>query len=313
MATITTKARSPISRIMRWLGLLFAGLLGLLLILSASIYILSELRVQRIYTTTPAPIRIETSIASIQRGQHLVTSVMACVDCHGTDLAGKIVVDDPAIGRAVAANLTTGEGGIGRQFSDADFVRAIRHGVKPDRHSLLVMPVDDYTALSEADMAAIIAYIRSIPAVDNELPNSQIGPLGRILLVIGQANLLSAETVPQHGGFPEAIPIGPTVDYGRYLARTSGCMGCHGATLSGGPIPGGPPGFPIPPNITPAGAIQGWTDEQLRHAIREGTRPDGSQLNSFMPYQYYAGMTEEEIQAIIAYLRQVPAKPYGGR
>jgi mono/diheme cytochrome c family protein len=300
-------------RILRWVGYLSGGLVGLIVIGALAIYTISESRVQKIYTTQPEAITISSDAAMIERGRHLVVNVMACVICHGDNLAGGTVLDDSAIGHAYAANLTTGNGGIGGRLSDTDIVRVLRHGVKPDGRSLFVMPVEDYVALNETDMAAIIAYLRSVPTVDQQQPVNSIGPIGRALLTFNQANLLSAETVPQTGGFPAAVSAGPTVEYGRYLARASGCMGCHGATLSGGPIPGGPPGLPPPLNITPAGVVAEWTDAQLATLIRTGKRPDGSQINAFMPYQAYAGLTDQELQAIIAYLRSVPAKPYGNR
>jgi mono/diheme cytochrome c family protein len=312
-AKAPTPARGFARRLARWLGYLLGGLAGLALLGAIGVFIASEMRINRVYATQPAPLTTSPGPTLVERGRHLVVNVMACVDCHGANMAGGTVIDDPALGRAIAANLTTGKGGVGSQLTDADIVRALRHGLKPNGQSLLVMPVDDYVALSEPDMAAIIAYLRSLAPVDNELPSNQVGPLGRLLMVAGQANLLSAESVPQEGSFPPTVPAGPTAEYGRYLARTSGCMGCHGPTLSGGRIPGGPPDFPTMPNITPAGAPAGWTDEQVMALIRSGRRPDGSQISDFMPYEYYAGMTGEELQALVAYLRSVPPKPFGNR
>jgi mono/diheme cytochrome c family protein len=300
-------------RILRWIGYALGSLVALVIVAAIAIFALSEARVRKVYDTQPVPVQAATDLASVERGKHLVVNLLACVSCHGDTMSGGIVADDPALGRAVAPNLTTGQGGIGGQRTDTDLVRAIRHGVKPDGTSMFVMPVNDYVALNERDMAAIIAYLRSLPPVDSQLPQSQLGPLGRVLIATGLADLLSAESVPQTGGFSAEIPAGPTIEYGGYLARTSGCMGCHGATLSGGPIPGTPPDFPTPPNITPASAIQGWTDAELAAAIRQGMRPGGSMIDPFMPYEYYAAMTDEEVAAIIAYVRSVPPKPFGNR
>jgi mono/diheme cytochrome c family protein len=303
----------PLGRALRWLGYIVGGLLGLVALAALAVYAISEARVAHTYSTQPAPVAVRQDAASVERGRHLVHNVMACVDCHGENLAGSVFVDDPALGRAVAANLTTGAGGVLGQMSDADIVRVLRHGVKPDGRSLFVMPVDDYVALSQPDVEAIIAYLRSLPPVDNVLPPSELRPVGRVLVAMGGSGLLSAEKVPQEGGFPPTVPAGATPEYGLYVARTSGCMGCHGTTLSGGAIPNGPPNSPIPLNITPGSRVASWTDAQLAEAIRTGRRPDGTLINAFMPYKAYSGMTDEEIRAVILYLRSVPAKPFGGR
>jgi mono/diheme cytochrome c family protein len=310
---ISKPRKSLVRRVLQVIGSIIAGLLGLIVLGAIAIFAISESRIQQVYTTQPAPLDVPNDPASIERGRHLVVHVMACVDCHGGDLAGGTVADDPMLGRVSAPNLTPGQGGVLAQMSNTDIVRVLRHGVGPDGKSLVIMPVDDYVAVSAPDMAAIIAYLRSIPPIDKSYPPNELRPLGRTLIALRQAPLLSAESVPQSGGFPETTPVGVTLEYGRYLARTSGCMGCHGATLSGGPIPGAPPEFGFPSNITPAGAVVGWTDEQLVLAIRTGMRPGGAMIDDVMPYRYYAGMSDEEVYAIIKYLRSVPGKPYGNR
>jgi mono/diheme cytochrome c family protein len=299
---------------LKWTGIVLGGLVGLLLLAALGVYIASEMRINRVYAVGAEPIAIPGDPASIERGRHLVVNLLACVDCHGADLGGKAkYIDDPLLGTVSTANLTRGKGGVGGHLRDADFVRAIRHGVKPDGRSLVVMPVDDYVHLNADDLAAVIAYIKSVPPVDNELPPNRVGLLARLLMVTNQANLLSAESVVGAGPPPPVIAPAPTEEYGRYLARTTGCMGCHGPTLSGGRIPGAPPNFPAMPNITPAGAVQGYSDDDLVRVIREGKRPGGAPISDFMPWKYYSGMTDREVRAIIAYLRSVPPREYGNR
>src|SRR6185295_1565123 len=109
--------------------------------------------------------------------------------CHGPTLGGKVFVDDPALGRVIAPNLTRGRGGVGATFSDADFVRAIRHGVDPSGRQLLIMPSDDYNEFSDADLGAIVAYVRSLPAINTTLPPSEVHALGLILFALGQLPL----------------------------------------------------------------------------------------------------------------------------
>jgi mono/diheme cytochrome c family protein len=103
-----------------------------------------------------------------------------------------------------------------------------------------------------------------------------------------------------------------TPEYGHYLAITGGCTGCHGSGLSGGAIPGVPPDFPKARNISPTG-IGSWSDEDFFRALREGKRPDGSTINPFMPWNDTKLMTDDEIRALLAYLRTVPPRPDGQR
>ncbi|HET9992290.1 MAG TPA: cytochrome c, partial [Kofleriaceae bacterium] len=102
---------------------------------------------------------------------------------------------------------------------------------------------------------------------------------------------------------------------GAYLVRATGCLACHTAMGPGGPdlanLGGG--GLEMPevlgtwrsPNITPdkATGIGNWTDEQISRAIREGTRPDGTQLYSIMPYALYNRMTDRDVAAVVAFIR----------
>src|SRR5690606_29903099 len=106
--------------------------------------------------------------------------INGCTDCHGPDLSGGVMVDEPPF-RVVASNLTSGRGGIGTSYSEIDLDRVIRHGVRPDGGPVLVMPSSGYNRLSDDDAARIIAYLRSLPPVDNELPRTQVRFLGRIL------------------------------------------------------------------------------------------------------------------------------------
>jgi mono/diheme cytochrome c family protein len=301
-----------IGRVVRWAGYLLGGLVGLVALAAAGIYISSEINLNR-QIATPAPaIVASTDPAVILRGEHLVHSVLVCTHCHGENLAGAVVVDDPAVGTAYGSNLTTGLGGIAGERTDGELARAIRHGVRGDGRSMVVMPVGDYVGLSEPDLTAVVSYIRSLPPVDNQPPPVSLGPVGRVLAATGVVKVLSADQVPQDMPVPAAVPQGVTPEYGRYLARAS-CMGCHGENLSGGPVPGAPPSFPVPANITPGGQTRAWSDEDWFRLLREGRDPGGRQIDPYMPYESYAGMSDDEIRALIAYLRTVPAREYGGR
>jgi mono/diheme cytochrome c family protein len=109
------------------------------------------------------------------------------------------------------------------------------------------------------------------------------------------------------------VAEGETSEYGRYLSVVGGCVGCHGPGLSGGRVPGTPPNFPPAANITPAGAIGQWTEQDFFRALREGKRPNGAGIDPFMPWQATAKMSNEEVKALWLYLRTVPSRPYGNR
>jgi hypothetical protein len=205
--------------VVRWAGYVLAGIVGLLAIAALAVYGLSESKIQARFETPAPTIAASTDPALIMRGERLVHTILVCTHCHGENLAGNVVVDDPAFGAAYGANLTSGQGGIGGLRSDAELARAIRSGVRGDGHSMLVMPVEDYNDLSAEDLTAVVSYLRSLPPVDNQVPPTTLGPLGRLLLAADLAKLRSADQVPQDHPVPPAIPEGVTVEYGRYLAR----------------------------------------------------------------------------------------------
>ena len=117
---------------------------------------------------------------AVERGKQLAT--VLCTGCHGDNLAGTAFFDDPALGIIHAKNLTRGKGGIGAAYADADFVRTLRHGVRPDGTSVFVMPAKDFYYLSDTDVGSIVAYIRTVPPVDQEWGPKQFLPMGGILL-----------------------------------------------------------------------------------------------------------------------------------
>lgn len=276
-----------------------------------ALYLTTQRRIDGKFQVTGHPLSIPTDSLAIARGQHLATAIAKCTDCHLADLAGGVFIDVPPVARLYAINLTRGKGGVGGQLSDLDWERAIRHGVKPDGSPLLFMPSQEFQHLSDEDVAALIAYLKSIPAVDREARPNSIGPVGRALFAKGDLVLLPVEVIAHEAAHPAALPAGTTIEYGRYLMDV-GCRGCHGPTLSGGHIPGTPPDWKPAANITPSG-IGHYKEEDFFRLLREGLRPSGVPVDSLMPVRATKLMTDDEIRAIYLYLRTVPAKPFGNR
>ena len=289
-----------------------AALFAIVLVFAAFIFTRSELALRKVWKIDEPALPVPADEAAIARGEHLAIT-RGCTDCHGEDLGGHVVMEVPAIGRMAGPNLTRGPGGLPADFGDANFERAIRHGVKPDGYAILFMPTRDFAALSDADTADLIAYVKSRPPVDRALAPSYIGPAGRALFAFGQLPMLEARLIDQHAPHIARIENAATVEFGDYLARA--CTGCHGQHFSGGPIPGVPPDFPIPANITPDAAtgIGVYTKTDFYRVFREGKKRDGTAVDPFMPWQAMGRFSDTELDALWAYLRTVPARPRGQR
>ncbi len=295
-------------RIVRISLFTLGGLVGVLLVAVAVIYVGSQVRLNRRYDIAVQPPPIPTDTASIARGQHLATAVTGCTDCHGADLSGHTFADAPPF-LLVSSNLTRGAGGVGDQYSDADWVRAIRYGVRPDGKPLLFMPSKHYANLSNEDLGAIIAYIQSVAPVDHEQQPSSLRLLGRLLLLLGEYSL-PAETVDASAPIVAAPPAGRAVDYGKYLVSIGACAECHGVRLAGAAPT--EPGAPPSRNLTPGGNIGQWSEAEFINTLRTGLRPDGTAINSAMPWWVLAQQTDDELGAIYRYLRSLPALPTEG-
>ncbi len=301
------------SKALKWAGIVLGALVALVAVAIVVVYLVSNARINTTYAFTPSSVAVPTDSAAIVYGEHVAT-IRACLECHGENLGGKLFIDAGPVVKLYASNLTTGRGGVGASYSDVDWVRAVRHGVGPDGKPLLFMPSQEFYPLSDEDLGALLAYIKTLPPVDNELPANSVGPVGRVLYLSGQLPLVPAELIDHEAPRAEPPAPGVTPAYGRYLAVT--CTGCHGEGFSGGKIPGTPPEFIPATNITPdpETGIGNWTEADFIRALREGRRPDGAELNAtYMPWPLLAKMTDDELRAIWVYLQTLPPKPEGGR
>jgi mono/diheme cytochrome c family protein len=272
------------------------------------VYAASEVRFRRAYDEVAvSPLRASAGPAALERGRHLATAIGKCVDCHGPDLGGKLFFDAGPMGVVYASNLTSGRGGAQSRYSDGQLVRAIREGVDADGHALAIMPSEDFNAMSDADVQALVAYLRTVPPVDRELPQTTVRVLGRALYVAGKLPLFPAERIAHDARRPEPVPAGVTREYGEYLATIGGCRGCHGKGLEGA-AEGEGPGMPPAANLTPAGELKSWSEAQFFRAMRTGVRPNGQAIRAPMPWALTGQSTDDELRAMWMYIKSVPPK-----
>jgi len=295
-------------RVLKWIAIVVGGLLGVLALAFVVLYVSGGAKFNKSYTVPVESVAIPTGAAAIQRGEHLAV-INICTRCHGQNLSGNLDFDVPGLVTIPTPNLTAGAGGVGGFYTDADWVRAIRHGVGHDGRGLFIMPSGAFHALSDEDLGAVIAYVRSRPPVDNQLPPRSIGPLGRVMGGLGMFPPPAAESIDHSAPRPAAPAPGVTAAYGGYLAHT--CTECHGADLNGAPF--GPPGQQVPtPNLTRGGELAGWSEQDFFTTIRTGLTPKGHQLDKEMPWPYYGQMTDDELGALWLYLQSLPALKQGG-
>ena len=215
-------------RVLKYLLYFACLIVGVVGVAVAYVFYASNQRVATTYAVTPPAVAVPLGDpAAIERGRYLVHKVSLCTECHGEDLGGKAVEHIP-ITRLWGSNLTKGRGGLGTSYTDADFVRALAHGVKKNGQSVIFMPSQDYK-FTEADMGALVAYLRSVPPVDRDVPEPELGFLARALGVTNKFPLLSAEFIDH-----DAVALVPVADRseavkaGDYLISNAGCRGCHG-------------------------------------------------------------------------------------
>ena len=294
-------------RIVRWALMSMAGLIAVVLVAAVVLYALSSRKLSAQHVVTAeTELVVPTDSASIARGARLV-GARPCGLCHGDDLGGNIIAENFLLGRLVAPNLSSGQGGLKPPRTDVEWERAMRHGVKRDGYALVLMPSRVFHAVADDEMAAMIAYLKQIPPVDRDLGPRTSGPLTRAFLAIGRFKTAVEET-PTTPHAP-SIDTTPGLNYGKYLVASSGCRLCHGESLSGGPpaFPGEPP-FP---NLTPAG-IGHYSEDDFKRTMRTGRRPTGGpELNEIMPWKYFRTLTDDQLHSIWLVLQSTPAKTFG--
>lgn len=264
--------------------------------------------------------KFEKTEARMLRGKYLVEGVNGCFGCH-TDpdwskpgappVAGKEgsghIWSDQDLPWLVAPNITPDKETGAGNWSDDALARAIREGIGHDGRTLFpMMPYQSYRSMSDEDLASVIVYLRSVPAVKNQLPTTKMPfPLNFLMHNVPQP--LTAAVAP-----PNQSSV---VARGEYLVKMSACADCHTPQEKGAPIPGmdfaggflihEPKGDVVSANITPAASGIGYYNEatfiQAMRSGKVGARP----LHYSMPFYFFGKISDEDLKAIFAYLKTV--------
>jgi mono/diheme cytochrome c family protein len=290
-----------LKRVLRIVGFLFGGLVVLLLLTIGGVWLNAQRLMTQRHTNPVQNVTVEATPEQVSRGAYLVSAMPGCAGCHSTEplaerpvLNGRHFTDFSALATLYAPNLTPG--GRLKDWSDGEIIRAIREGIDRDGRAMMLMPSENFRHLSDTDVRAIVAYLRSQPAVPGDTPKPSLTPLGTALVGAGQFTLGNQAPV----GSVSAPPRGPTPEYGAYLSQVSNCGTCHGAALDGQDIPQGPPPGP---NLR---IVKGWTEEQFFRTMREGVDPSGKRLTDEMPWREFGRGTDDDLCAVYAYLKSLP-------
>jgi mono/diheme cytochrome c family protein len=290
-------------KILKWIGIVLGGLIVIVVVAAVSLSVVGNAKLHKTIEVPNDTITIPTDDVSLARGKQIVTGV--CSGCHGPDLTGMPLLADPSIGAIYAANLTI----LSQTWSDADYVRAIRHGVAPDGRELPIMPSDAWIHLSAEDLGSIIAYLKTLTPTGEATPLPSLTFMGRILLATGQfGQIFPAAYIDHSTPFPAMPEIGANVAYGAYLAEF--CKICHGENLNG--MQPNDPSSPPAPNLTPGGELVGWTEDGFIQTFHTGVTPAGRSLDSqYMPWKDFGSFSDDELRAVWMYLKTLPALPSG--
>jgi len=250
--------------------------------------------------SAPAPVtKVAGTPEQVQRGKAISDGF--CSACHSKTgmLTGGLDIGEHfhmPIGSFVSSNLTP-VGQVSR-WSDGDIFRAIRNSVDPDGRWLIIMSYTNAGKLSDEDIHAVIAYIRSLPAIGRPTDNQpdHLNLLGIILLGAGMLPTGNPVSI----GPITAPPASSTLLYGEYILSYQDCRACHGAKLTGG-VPGqlGPLG----PDLN---LVKRWKLQEFIVTMRTGIDPNGHELSKEMPWQPIGRMSDEELGAVYEYLTHLP-------
>jgi cytochrome c553 len=276
-------------KILKWMGFVAVGIVGVIAIAFAVVWFESNRELSRVYRVAAnAALTIPTDDASIAEG-HRLAQLSGCTHCHGENLSNGKPVDLPNIARFVAPNLTK----VARSYDDAQFVTLLRHGVKRDGTGALFMPSGMFRLQRDDDLARVIAWVRTLPEVDGITETTQVRPLGRMIVALGQFKT-SAREIQESPAAPMSFDAADPLSHGRYIAMNF-CTECHGHDLNGVELAHSPP-------LTVA---KGYSPEQFARLMHDGVGTGERTFELMTPTAKvrFSSFTTEEVSALHAYLQ----------
>jgi mono/diheme cytochrome c family protein len=273
-------------RFLKWLGIALGALVALTLLAALAVYVIGGRIFARTYDVPAPAVTLPADSLAAARGERMART-RGCFGCHGSDLGGEVLFDEPGVGRLVAANLSR----LVPSAGDAQLARAIRLGVRVDGRSVFAMPSPMFYHLSDADLGDLLAFLRTVPPVPDSLPPSQVRFLGRLGLVLNQYQPLVRE-IDTTVAYPAVTPREPAEALGRYVALTS-CTECHGLDLEG---EGSTPSLRI---------VGGYSADDFSRLMRTGVPLGGRKLDLMeeVALGRFAHLTDDEVAALYAYLK----------
>lgn len=275
---------------------------------------LGERKAAREVEVRVVPVPFAKDAASLRLGRYLFEA-RGCAECHAADGHGLVVADDGAGLFVKSPNITAGPGGVVAGYSEADWVRAVRHGVGASGRALLAMPSEDYSRMSDRDFAALVAYARSLPPVSGSSAEIRMPLAVKALYGVGLVRD-AAEKIDHRLPPAPAVAPAPNAEYGAYVIQM--CVGCHRADFSGGPVEGAPAGWPPAARLAPGpgSAMARYdTPEKFFAMMRTGKRPDGGAVSDAMPFATLRNLDDTDLAAMYAYLGTLSGRspPFSAR
>jgi cytochrome c553 len=267
------------------------------LLATAAVYLFSEHEIRRQYAVPFAAIAVPHDVGSIEKGKRLATVYGCFNSCHGKQMEGSELYDEPGIAKINAPNLTR----VVREYTDAQLERLIRHGVKRDGTTTWIMPSPMFSRLSDEDLGQIIAFVRSSPVLDGPMREVTVRPLGRLGIVTGQFKPLAGEIAPAVTRVAVTDRSDPLV-LGKYLVQTA-CTECHGADLKGSELVHAP-GLAV---------SAAYSDEDFKRLLRTGIAIGGREVGMMTEVgrTRFPSLTDEEVNAVREYLKNYYASSQG--
>ncbi|HXE46927.1 MAG TPA: c-type cytochrome, partial [Ramlibacter sp.] len=290
----------------RWISWTVGGVAAVVVLVAgagALGYQMAERKMARKIEVPVKPLAYATEAQHVERGKYLFES-RGCAECHGANGGGREFVNDGKGMRLAGPNVTPA--GVTAAYKPEDWVRTIRHGIKPSGQPVMIMPSEDYNRLTDQDVASLISYVRSLPPAQGGAAVIEFPLPVRVLYGFG-AIKDAAEKIDHSLPPAQPVPQAVNAQHGAYVANM--CIGCHGEHLSGGKIPGGPPDWPPAANITPGegSAMSRYpSTAEFTTMLRSGKRPDGTPIK-VMPFESLAKISDVDAQAVYEFLKTVPA------